>query len=221
MAGRHHGRGQQGVEILDLVLAALAVRTVGARNLVGAVVLRAIQCDQQPAVQAAHRLHAAGLLEGGHDIVEHGIEMGWLNRVQFGTHLVISGDFGHAEQGLAVRAALHGLQMPQMRQEGGTLHEERGERGHREVGHGIGRVLPRPCIGQGLRVTAQRGEESVQESHTAVESRIAIQRNRQNEHRRRLIARCDICDPPKRHPKTAKTFKYQPQGYPVADGKLK
>ena len=124
-----------------------------------------------------------------------------LNRVQFGTHLAIAGDFAHTEQGLAVRAALHGLPMPPVSQEGGALHEKRGEGDHREVGHGIGRILSRPCIGKGLRVTAQRGEESVQESYTNLESRIAPRWNRQNEHRRRSIARRDIDDSPKQHPK--------------------
>ncbi len=67
----------------------------------------------------------------------------------------------YAEQGLAVRPALTGLQMPLMGQERWTLHEERGERGEREIGHGVGRGLASPQISHALTAATERIEEAV------------------------------------------------------------
>ena len=50
------------------------------------------------------------------------------------------------------------------------MHEERGKRGQREIGHGIGRVFSPPLVGQGLAAAAQRGEEAVLDLHPHVES---------------------------------------------------
>ena len=106
-------------------------------NFVGAMVFRAVQRNQQMPIEAAHGLGAAGFPERGHDIVEHRIEMRRLNRIQLGAHLTVAGDLGHAEQCLAVRPALRGLQMALVRQERGALHEERGEGGNDEIGHAV------------------------------------------------------------------------------------
>lgn len=52
MLRRHQSDREQGVEILDLVLAALAVRTVRAVNLVQALERGGIQHDQDPSAEA-------------------------------------------------------------------------------------------------------------------------------------------------------------------------
>jgi hypothetical protein len=117
VTGRHHGGGQHGVEILNLVLATLAVRAMRAVNVPGAMILGAVQRDQHVPVQTAHCVQAAGLLKFGHDVSEHRIEMGRLDGIEHRADLVIARDFIDAEQRLTVRAALTGLKIPLMRQE--------------------------------------------------------------------------------------------------------
>ena len=192
--------GQHGVEILGLVFATLAVRAVGAVNFIGAVVFRAVQGYQQVLVQTAHGFGAAGFAKDGHDIVEHGVEVGRLNRIQLGAHLAVTGDLGHAEQCLAVRTALRGLQMALVRQERRALHEERGEGGNDEIGHAVRRVLPGQRVGQGLAVAAQRGDESIRHAHGEFESRSAFAGNRENATSERLTGYRDICDSPRARP---------------------
>ena len=102
--------------------------------------------------------------------------MGRFDGIEHGADLVVARDLAHAEQRLAVRAALAGLQVPLMRQEGGTLHEEGSERGEREIPHRIGRVLAAPPVGQGLAVTAERGDEAIREGHGRLESQIDLRR---------------------------------------------
>jgi hypothetical protein len=64
-----------------------------------------------------------------------------------------------------------------MRQEGRALHEKRRERSEYEVAHRIGRVLAAPPVGQGLAITAQRGDEAVRDGHDRLESRIDPEEN--------------------------------------------
>ena len=111
MTWRHHGGGQQGVEILGLVLAALAVGAVWTADRVGAMVLGAVPSDQHVAVEDPHGIQAAALLQLGHDIGEHRVEQGRFDRVEHGADLAVTGDLVHAEQGLAVRSAVTRLQM--------------------------------------------------------------------------------------------------------------
>ena len=138
MPWRHHGGGQQGVEILGLVLAALAVGAVWTADRVGAVVLGAVPSDQHVAVEDPHRLQAGTLVQLGHDIGEHRVEQGRFDRIEHDADLAVTRDLAHAEQGLTVRPAVTCLQMALARQEGRALHEERSKRGEREVGYGIG-----------------------------------------------------------------------------------
>ena len=133
VTGRHHGGGKHCVKILRLVLAALAVRAVRAVNLLGAMILGAVQRDQQVPAEAAHRVEAARLLEFGHDVGEHRVEVGRRDGIEHGADLIVTWNLIDAEQCLAVRATLTGLQIPLMRQEGRVLHEKGRERGEREV----------------------------------------------------------------------------------------
>ena len=70
--------------------------------------------------------------------------------------------------------------MPLVCQEGRALHKEQGKGGEREVGHGIGRVLPAPLVGQGLAEAAKRGDQAVLDLHAYVETQIAVCANREN-----------------------------------------
>jgi hypothetical protein len=93
-------------------------------DLVRTVILGAVQRDEQGAVRTAHLRQAAALLQFRQDIAEHGVKHRRIDRVELGADLAVAGDFAQAEQGLAVRAALAGLQMALMRQERRGLHEE-------------------------------------------------------------------------------------------------
>jgi hypothetical protein len=170
MTRRHQSGGEHCVEILGLVLAALAVRTVRAMDFVRAMEFRSVQRDQHMPVQPAHGIQAATLVQFGHDIGEHGMEHDGFHRIEFGTDLTVTGDFTHAEQGLTVRTAVCRLQMALVCQKGWALHEERGEPGQSEIRHVVGRVLAPPLVGQRPAATAQGIEEAVQNWHTPVES---------------------------------------------------
>jgi hypothetical protein len=178
MSRRDKSGGEHGVEILDLVpslrlgqaLAAFAMGTVRATDLVRAMEFGAVERDQYMPVQAAHGVQAAALDQFGHEIGEHGMEHRWLDRIELGAYLAVAGDFARAEQGLAVRAALTGLQMALMGQKGRALHEERGEPGQGEIGHVVRRVQASPLVRQGPAAPTQGIEEAVQDWHKWVES---------------------------------------------------
>jgi hypothetical protein len=75
---------------------------------------------------------------------------------------------------------MRGFQMALMGEEGRALHEKWRERGYREVGHGIRRVLPDALVGQGLTTASQGSDETLHGLHDDVESRIAAGANREN-----------------------------------------
>ena len=127
------------------------------------------------------------------------IERGWFDRVEQGAYLAVAGDLADAKQCLAVRPALTGLQMPLVRQEGGALHEERGKRGEREIGHRVGRVLALPPVGQSFAVAAQSREQAILDVHPHVESEIVVRGNRENRADFRSCPWCCILDSPDRH----------------------
>ena len=133
MTRRHHGGGEHGVEILGLALAALAVGAVGTMILSEQWNSVPSQRDQHVPIEAPHGIQPAALVQFGHDIGEQRVEQGRFDRVELGADLAVAGDLAHAEQCLAIRTALAGLQMALVCQERRALHEERGERGEREM----------------------------------------------------------------------------------------
>jgi len=112
------------------------------------MVFGAVQRDQQASIQAAHGIQAAGLAQFGDDIGEYRVEMRWFDRIEHGADPNVAGDFVHSEQRRAVGTAPGCFQMALMGQERRALHAEGCERGEREVGHGIGGVLPGPSVRQ-------------------------------------------------------------------------
>ena len=144
------------------------------------MVFGSIQRDQDVAIEDPHLAETAALLQLGHDIAKHRKEQSRIDRVELGAYLAVAGDLGDAEQGLAVRPALTGLEMPLVCQEGWALHEERGKRGEREIGHRITRVRALPPVGQSLAVAQQRSEKAILDIHAPVESKIAFQGNPEN-----------------------------------------
>jgi hypothetical protein len=66
-----------------------------------------------------------------------------------------------------------------------ALHEERRERGQREIRHIVSRVLAAPLVGQGPAATAQGIEKAVLERHPSVESYFGRRGNQENPRDRR------------------------------------
>jgi hypothetical protein len=144
------------------------------------MVFGAVPRDQHIAAKDPHGVQAAALLQLGHDVGEHRVEHRRVDRVEHGADLAVAGNLSHAEQCLAVRPAVAGLQMPLVGQEGWALHEERGEGGKCEIGHGVDRVLATPPIGQGLAAAAQCGDQAVLDWHQEVKPEIASRVSRGN-----------------------------------------
>src|SRR4051794_12119268 len=69
------------------------------------------------------------------------------DRIEHVADVIVAGNAGDAEQGLAVRAAVAGLELALMIEEGGALGEEHREGGQAGVGHGIMTVGPRRLSG--------------------------------------------------------------------------
>ena len=59
--------------------------------------------------------------------------------------------------------------MALVRQKRRALHEERRERGQREIRHVVGRVPASPLVGQGPAAATQRIEKAVLDGHMPVE----------------------------------------------------
>jgi hypothetical protein len=120
------------LEILNPALAALAMVTLCAMNLVRAVKFSAVERDHKPSIKDAHAVQAAALRQFGEDVGKHRMKHGRFGRVELGPDLTVAGDLTHAEQCFAVRTVLAGLQMALVGQERWALHEEWGERAERE-----------------------------------------------------------------------------------------
>jgi len=180
------------VEILDLVLAAFAVGTVHAMDLVRAMEFGAVQRDQYVPIQVTHGVKAATLVQFSDNVSKHRMEPVRLDRVELGSYLAIAGNFAHPEQRLAVRPALAGLQMTLMRQERRALHEERRERRQAEIRHVVGRVLAPPLVRQRPAATTQGIEKAVQDWHGVGESEIRRRGNPENHPDQRYRRSCGI-----------------------------
>ena len=139
-------------------------------DLAGAEILGAVEGDQHVIAEPAEVIQAAGLLK----LVQHrGIDRMQqvrLGRIQHGADVVIGRDAGQAEQAFAVRAPVAFLQPALVGQEGRALHEEHRERRQPDVGHGIGRVVSPPRVGEVPAAFSQTAEQGAKALHPAVES---------------------------------------------------
>jgi hypothetical protein len=127
---RSHDRGaEQGVEILGRLTfpgAGGAVRTLDLRR---AVVLGTVERDQHVRTEPPESLDPAGALERRNRLAKAREQVIGRDRIEHGADVIVAGDAVDAEQGLAVRAAVAGLELALMIQEGRALGEE-----HREGG---------------------------------------------------------------------------------------
>ena len=163
--GRHDRRRHHRVEVLGLVLAALAGRALLAMNLARHVVFRAVQGDQHMIPELAESLQAAGTLQFRHHRGEDRMEMVGIDRVQQRPDMVVTGDPVQAEQRLAVRAPLSLLQTALVRQERRALQEEQGKRRQADVRHRVAHITSLPQVRQRLTAPAQRPKETIQDFH--------------------------------------------------------
>lgn len=144
MPGRHQRGGEHGVETLGFALARLVGlaaqpgRTLRAADLARAVILGAVERDEQPPVQAAEGVEAA--IDAGQPVDRRGEQRMHQRRrggIEHIADVFVGGQFGDAEQAGGVGAPVARLEPALMRQEGRALHEERREGGHADVGHPV------------------------------------------------------------------------------------
>jgi hypothetical protein len=79
--------------------------------------------------------------------------------IQHVPDLIVGGNPGYIEQGLAIRACMPFLKPPLMIEKRRALHEKRRERRHPEIGHPIGRIGPATLVGKPFQASAQRTQE--------------------------------------------------------------
>src|SRR5215831_17473244 len=171
MSGSDQGRSQHGVEILGPALAALACRAVRAMDFLGTVIFGSVQGDQYMIAQSAEGVQAIRYaLQCCDHFSEDRIEQFRLRRIQHGSNLIVGGNLGDVEQGLAIRARMVILELLLMVEEGWALHEECRERGHPEVDHSIGRIRAATLVGEPFQASSQRVQEGRENVHPLLES---------------------------------------------------
>ena len=110
--GRHHL-----VEMLDLAAVAFALRAVGARQLLRAEILRAIERDQDMAAQALERRQPATGNQRRQAARKHREQLLRRDRIEQRTDVIVGRNACHLEQRLAVRGATSPRQGGLLRQE--------------------------------------------------------------------------------------------------------
>ena len=98
--------------------------------------------------------------------------------IQHLADVIVAGDGGNAEQGLAVGASLSLRQDALMRQERRAAHEEQGERRQADVRHraAVARQRPFAPVGETGTDLAQPGDAFLKGTHTSPESNFAARR---------------------------------------------
>jgi len=133
------------------------------------VVFGAIQRDQCPPAEARERREHPRRLDR---LDEQPIEGRRCGAIQHLADVIVAGEGGDAEQGLAVRAPLPRRQGPLMGQERRAAHEEQRERRQADVRHRVGAhgQWPFAPVGQTGTDRAQIGNAVFKGTHTASES---------------------------------------------------
>jgi hypothetical protein len=152
--GRHDRRRHQRVEVLDLVLAALAGRAVLAMDLARHVIFGAVQSNQHMIAKLAESIQAARSLQFRHHLGEDRMKVVGTDRVQQRPDMIVAGDLVQTEQRLAIRSPLSLLQTTLVRQERRALHEKQGKRRQADVSHRVARAASLPKVGQRVAAPA-------------------------------------------------------------------
>jgi hypothetical protein len=171
----HDAGAEEGVEILGTAVRTPARRAPRAMNLARAVVFGAVQHDQYPPTEALERGQHLRRLDR---LDEQRIEGRGRGAIQHLADVIVAGDGGHGEQGLAVRTALPLRQGALMGQERRTAHEEERERGQADIGHRVCAAGQRSfaTIGKTGTDRAQFANVFLKGTHTSSESEFAARR---------------------------------------------
>ena len=139
-------------------------------DLRGAVVLGAVERDQQVRTKPLEGLDPAGALERRNRLPEGRKQVIGRDRIERVADVIVGRDAGDPEQGLAVRAAVAGLELALMIQEGGALREEHRKGGAADIGHGVSAVAAPAPVRELLTAAPHAAEQAVEHLHAKVES---------------------------------------------------
>ena len=155
----------------------------------GGKALGPIQCDQRPSAQAPEWIEYAVDRDC---FEEQRIEYTRRRAVQHFPDMRIRWNGGDAEQGLAIRPPVSLFQTALMTQEGRASHEKHRESRKADVGHGVLAVAVRPSAL--IRETGadgiQFGDQGLQGSHRAIESKIVPRRQAKSSY---TVTRTEEC----------------------------
>jgi hypothetical protein len=132
--------------------------------------LRSVESDQRPAIQAAQWRKPAALIQILDDAREGGIEMVRRHAVQHLPDVVVAGNRRHPQQGLRVRPPATLRQRPLMRQKRRALHEKYRERRKPDIGHRIPTVAPGSLIRKSIAQIPKGRDVSLKQPHRQLES---------------------------------------------------
>ena len=106
------------------------------------------------------------------------VERRWLGAVQHLADMGVGWNGCHSEQRLAVRPAMPGLQRARMTQKRGAAHEKHRECGNTDVSHAVFALTTRAFapIGKTGADAFQLGDQGLQDTHRASESKIEARR---------------------------------------------
>ena len=129
---------------------------MAAVDLARAVILGAVERDQQASVEPAEHVQAAVDVPDLIDCFsEDRMQQGRRGRVEHVADVIVAGDFGDAEQAGAVGTPMPRLELELVGQKGRALHEEHREGSHTNVAYGIGRVDATALVGEPVQAASQ------------------------------------------------------------------
>src|ERR1700759_22079 len=142
------------------------------------MILRAVERDQHPSVEAVEHLQSAidplKLIDG---FSEYRTQQQRRGRIEHVPNMIVAGDFSDAEQTGAVGAAMPLLEPPLMCQERRALHEKHREGRHSDVAHAKGRIHATPLVRKPVQAASQRPKQGIEQTHAPDESHSRVLAN--------------------------------------------
>ncbi len=140
-----------------------------ATELLRAEIFGSVEGDQRSAAEALEVFHASPLAQRRNHLIERGLQMRGMNRVEHRTDVVVGRNALHAEQRVAVGGLAPFFERTLIGEKRLGLHEEQRKRRQADVGHRIvSRALP--LVGKGGAGVMQSGQEVVENQHLDLES---------------------------------------------------
>ena len=172
MAGGYDAGAEKAMKELGAAIRAAPMGALRAMDLARAVVLGAVERDQQAPVQAFEHRQCVGGLELFQGLEVEPVEGARRGTVEHLSDVVVARDRRDAEQRLAVRALMALGQHPLMRQERRAAHEEQREGRKADIRHRIPAGLRRPLapVGKTGADRPQLRYQRLQQAHATGES---------------------------------------------------